>query len=134
MLPVHTKGAKFMIHQVFKASKIASSEWQKAFNSKDAAGCALQYTEEAIMHAKPLGTFHGRSQIQAFWQDIMNKGFSNVQYNNVKWRAENNNSFILTADWTMNKAFGVVHKEHWKIQNDGKARLEFDVFEILGEK
>ena len=43
-------------------------------------------------------------------------------------------NYILTSKWTMNKAFGVVHKEVWTMQEDGKARLTYDEFEVLGER
>lgn len=34
----------------------------------------------------------------------------------------------------MNKAFGVVHREHWVVQEDGHARLVSDYFEVQGER
>jgi len=34
----------------------------------------------------------------------------------------------------MNKAFGVVHREHWIVQRDGIARLLNDEFEVMGER
>lgn len=34
----------------------------------------------------------------------------------------------------MNKAFGVVHKEHWAMQCDGSAKLVSDCFEVQGER
>ena len=42
--------------------------------------------------------------------------------------------YILTASWTMNKAFGVVHREHWALEADGCARLVSDDFEVQGER
>ncbi|WP_028022357.1 YybH family protein [Enterovibrio calviensis] len=115
--------------------KAGITAWQEAFNNQDAAGCAAQYAEGTLMVARPFGEFTGRAEIQAFWQQIMDQGFADVDYTNVKWEAaEGDDGFILSADWTMNKAFGVVHREHWKIQEDGKARLVFDEFEVQGER
>ncbi len=108
--------------------------WQAAFNKQDAAGCAAQYSQEAVMHARPFGTFKGREEIQAFWQGIFHKGYRQVEYSNVKWQQAEGQGFLLTSSWTMNKAFGVVHKEHWVIEADGKARLLNDDFEIQGER
>ncbi|MBE1276507.1 nuclear transport factor 2 family protein [Enterovibrio baiacu] len=110
--------------------------WQDAFNNQDAAGCAAQYADNTtLMIARPFGEFTGREEIQAFWQQIMDQGFADVDYTNVKWEpVEGDEGYILSADWTMNKAFGVVHREHWKIQEDGKARLVFDEFEVQGER
>ncbi|NRA85198.1 MAG: nuclear transport factor 2 family protein [Gammaproteobacteria bacterium] len=110
------------------------SAWQKAFNNQDAAGCAAQYTEDCIMEAKPLGVFKGREQILGCWQNIIDQGFANVEYSNVKWEAAEDGGYILTSNWEMNKAFGVVHREHWIVEQDGKARLKSDSFEIQGEK
>ncbi|XQW84825.1 nuclear transport factor 2 family protein [Thalassotalea piscium] len=110
------------------------STWQKAFNSQNAAGCAAQYTEDCIMEAKPLGVFKGREEILGCWQNIMDKGFADVKYSNVKWEAAQDGGYILTSSWEMNKAFGVVHREHWIVEQDGKARLKSDSFEIQGEK
>ena len=110
------------------------SAWQKAFNNQDAAGFAAQYTEDCIMEAKPLGVFKGREQILGCWQNIIDQGFVNVEYSNVKWEAAEDGGYILTSNWEMNKAFGVVHREHWIVEQDGKARLKSDSFEIQGEK
>jgi len=110
------------------------SAWQKAFNNQDAAGCAAQYTEDCIMEAKPLGVFKGREEILGCWKNIIDQGFANVEYSNVKWEAAEDGGYILTSSWEMNKAFGVVHREHWIVEQDGKARLKSDSFEIQGEK
>lgn len=121
-------------NNILALCKEGISAWQKAFNNQDAAGCAAQYTEDCIMQAKPLGVFKGREEILACWQNIIAQGFSNVEYSNVNWEADENGGYILTSEWEMNKAFGVVHREHWVVEADGKARLKSDSFEILGEK
>ncbi|WP_299179260.1 nuclear transport factor 2 family protein [uncultured Neptuniibacter sp.] len=108
--------------------------WKKAFNNQDAAGCAAQYTIDAVMEARPFGIFKGREEIQNFWQDIIDKGFSDVAYSDVHWEKAENGGYLLTSKWTMNTAFGVVHSEHWIIDSDGKARLVNDIFEVLGER
>ena len=108
--------------------------WKKAFNNQDASGCAARYSEDCIMEAKPIGVFKGREEIEACWQNIIEQGFSNVVYSNTKWKQAADGGFILTSDWEMNKAFGVIHKEHWIIESDGIARLKSDSFEIQGDK
>ncbi|USD43776.1 nuclear transport factor 2 family protein [Vibrio sp. SCSIO 43135] len=123
-----------MNNSVLDACKAGISAWQSAFNQGNAKGCAQQYAEGTTMVAKPFGTFVGREAIENFWQGIIDQGFSNVEYQDVEWTAEGEDGFILTSSWTMNKAYGVVHKEHWKLQADGKARLEYDEFEVLGER
>lgn len=38
-------------------------------------------------------------------------------------------SALLTSDWKMNKANGVIYKELWVMQEDGSAKLREDDFE-----
>lgn len=123
-----------MSQALLEACQAGIAAWKHAFNNQDAKGCAEQYQEGTIMHAKPFGRFEGREQIQAFWQNIIDQGFSDVAYTETRWEKVDESSYILTSNWTMNKAFGVVHKEVWTIQDDGKARLTYDEFEVQGER
>ncbi len=124
-----------MTQHILTACQEGISGWQQAFNQGNAAGCADHYAPDAIMVAKPFepDTYTGREQIRAFWQNIINQRYAEVTYQDVTWEAEGIDGYILTAKWTMNKAFGAVHREHWKIQPDGKARLVYDEFEVQGE-
>lgn len=119
---------------LLQACKDGIATWQHAFNNQDAAGCAAQYKEDAVMQARPFGTFTGRDEIQAFWQNIIDQGFAEVDYTDVKWKPAEGEGYILSSRWTMNKAFGVVHREHWVLDTDGKARLVSDDFEVQGER
>lgn len=119
---------------VLEICKQGIKKWREAFNAQDAIGCSNQYTQNCTMHARPFGTFEGKDAIQAFWQDIMDKGFKDVAYTDEKWERCGDDGYILSSKWTMNNAFGVVHKEHWVIQSDGCARLVHDDFEIQGER
>ena len=123
-----------MTQSTLEACKAAIGAWQQAFNRQDAAGCAAQYQEDAIMEARPMGTFKGRAQIQAFWQQIIDGGYCDVDYTDVEWQKVDDNSYILTSKWTMNKAYGVVNRELWVLQADGSAKLKEDDFEIQGER
>ncbi|MBN3494849.1 YybH family protein [Vibrio neptunius] len=123
-----------MSQLVLEACQAGIEAWKAAFNRQDAKGCAEKYAEDTTMIAKPFGTFEGREQIQAFWQNIIDQGFSDVSYTDTKWEKVDDNNYILSSKWTMNKAFGVVHKEVWTLQEDGKARLTYDEFEVLGER
>ena len=123
-----------MSQSVLEACQAGIEAWKAAFNRQDAKGCAEQYAEGTTMIAKPFGTFEGREQIQAFWQNIIDQGFSDVSYTDTTWEKVNDNNYILSSKWTMNKAFGVVHKEVWTLQEDDKARLTYDEFEVLGER
>ena len=123
-----------MSNQVLEACKKGIAAWQTAFNNQNAQGCAAQYNEDCVMHARPFGTFEGREAIQAFWQGIIDQGFKDVDYTDVKWEEHQDGGYILTSSWTMNKAFGVVHREHWVVEADGHARLISDDFEVQGER
>ncbi|WP_297478613.1 nuclear transport factor 2 family protein [uncultured Photobacterium sp.] len=123
-----------MTQSVLVRAQAGISAWKIAFNNQDAAGCAAQYAEDAIMEAQPFGIFEGRKAIQAFWQNIIDQGFKDVDYTNMVWQSDNDTGYILMADWMMNKAFGVVHKEVWRLQADGEARLTYDKFEVVGER
>ena len=114
---------------ILDAVQQASSRWQAAFNSGDAAGCAAEYESTAVMHARPFGTYTGTAEIQAFWQKIIDDGFSDVEYLNPKIEVLDDTSATLTSGWKMNKAKGIIHKELWVLQDDGSAKLREDDFE-----
>ena len=117
---------------VLSAVKKASGQWQTAFNSGDAAGCAAQYESSAVMHARPFGTFKGTAEIHGFWQKLVDDGFSDVEYVDPKIEVVDATSALLTSGWKMNKASGVIHKELWVLQADGSAKLREDDFEAKG--
>ena len=119
-------------NKVLGAVSKASQAWQSAFNSGDAAGCAAQYEDNAVMHARPFGTFSGTAEIQAFWQKLIADGFSGMDYIDPKVEVVDSGSAILSSGWKMNKAGGVIHKELWVLQADGSAKLREDDFEALG--
>lgn len=114
---------------VINAVRKASSQWQAAFNAGDAAGCAAQYEQNAVMHARPFGVFNGIKGIQHFWDNLINDGYADVSYVNPRIEVVDDHSARLTADWTMNNASGVIHNELWVIQTDGTAKLREDDFE-----
>ena len=117
---------------VVAAIKQASKQWKSAFNSGDAAGCAAQYESNAVMQAQPFGTFTGKTDIQTFWQKLIDDGFTDVEYIDPQIQVVDKNQAILTARWQMNKASGVIHKELWVLQDDGTAKLRSDHFEAIG--
>ncbi|WP_295895820.1 nuclear transport factor 2 family protein [uncultured Vibrio sp.] len=121
-------------NSVLLACQQGIEAWKTAFNHQDAEGCAAQYQVNCTMEAQPFGVFEGREAIQAFWQNIIDQGFSDVSYTDVQWTKVGEDGYLLTSSWTMNKAFGVVHKEHWVIESDGVARLASDHFEVQGER
>ena len=117
---------------VLDALSKASEQWKAAFNSGDAAGCASQYEPDAIMTGKPFGTFNGTEEIKAFWQKLIDEGFSNVEYINPEIEVIDESSAVLSSGWKMNNAKGVITKELWVLQSDGSAKLRIDEFEAQG--
>ena len=107
----------------------ASAQWRSAFNSGNAKACAEQYESDAVMHARPFGTFIGTEQIQTFWQQLIDDGYSDVEYINPQVEVIDEASALLTSEWKMNKAKGVIHKELWVLQEDGSVKLKEDDFE-----
>ncbi len=115
--------------KLLDAIKKASTMWKSAFNSGNAIGCAEQYEKNAVMHARPFGTFTGTTEIQSFWQKLIDEGYSDVEYINPKIEVINETSAVLKSGWKMNKASGVIHKELWVLQDNGAAKLREDDFE-----
>lgn len=122
-------GKEFTLHS---AVAKASRAWRDAFNAGDAAAAAALYEKDAVMVAKPFGTFKGREAIQAFWTDIIDKGFAEVVYYNTQTTVvdQSLSAARVSADWTMNHAKGVITNELWVLQPDGTALLREDHFEI----
>ena len=110
--------------------KKASEQWQAYFNAGDASGCAGQYEKDAIMQVKPFGIFKGHAEIMAFWQKIIDDGFSEVEYIDPQFEVLDETRVLLKSGWRMNKASGVIHKELWVLQDDGAAKLREDSFEV----
>lgn len=118
--------------KVTKAVQEASERWKNAFNSGDAAGCSAQYEATAVMQADPFGTFEGTESIRAFWQQLVDDGFSDVEYLDPKLEVIDEQSAVLSSGWKMNKAQGTIHRELWVVQEDGTAKLREDHFEAQG--
>lgn len=117
---------------VLDSVSTASRKWKDAFNSGDAAECAAQYEDNAVMNAKPFGIYTGTTEIKEFWQKLIHDGFSDVDYIDPIVEVVDERSAILKSGWKMNKAAGVIHKELWIIQSDGTAKLREDDFEAQG--
>ncbi|WDE05935.1 nuclear transport factor 2 family protein [Thalassomonas viridans] len=109
----------------------ASETWKNAFNQGNAELCARQYTPGAVMRARPFGTFTGYEAIKAFWQDLIDKGFSDVNYIEPVYEVIDEQNVLLSSRWRMNNAGGVIHKELWQRQADGEFKLAQDEFEVL---
>ncbi|CUH52930.1 YybH family protein [Shimia marina] len=110
----------------------ASRAWRDAFNAGDATAAAALYEEDAIMVAKPFGTFEGRDAIQAFWQNLIENGYDDIVYTQTTTQVvdQSLNAAQVSAQWRMNKAHGIITNELWVMQPDGTALLREDHFEV----
>ena len=117
--------------KVIEAVNLASSKWKNAFNSGDSKGCAAQYEADAVMHARPFGTFTGTEEIAAFWEKLITDGFAEIEYFDTEVEVIDEKSAVLKSNWKMNNAAGAIYKELWVLQEDGCALLREDEFEAL---
>ena len=62
-------------NEILVAVKAVSTQWKAAFNSGDVANCALLYENTAHVVTRPFGTYIGTTEIQAFWQKLIDDGF-----------------------------------------------------------
>lgn len=107
-----------------------SRQWIQDFNNKNVRGCVDAYTANAVVNARPMGTFNGIAEIEGFWRPFIETGASDLEYNNIVVAVENDNTVLLKADWSMNIGKGVIIQERWVKQADGKWLLEHDDFEV----
>ena len=118
-----------MTQDIKTAALAASDKWQATFNAGNGEGCADFYEEDALMVAAPFGEFRGRAAIRDFWNDLVAKGFADVTYIDRKVEVLDDTAAVISAGWTMNHARGVITKELWVLQHDGRALLREDFFE-----
>jgi len=107
-----------------------SQKWIEAFNKGDADTCIAGYQADAIINAKPLGTFTGTDEIDAFWRPFMASGAGALKYSDVKLEVVDASTVLLSASWTMNVGCGIITLEKWVLQNEGNWLLAQDDFEI----
>lgn len=108
----------------------ASQQWIASFNRGDADACVGAYTPDAVIQAKPLGIFRGRSTIEDFWRPFMASGAKDLVYHNINVEVVDESTVLLSAEWSMNVGRGIITKEKWSKQQDEVWRLEEDHFEI----
>ena len=107
----------------------ASEKWVSNFNSRNTTEIANTYVEDAILVAKPFGTFNGRKAIAEFWTPFVESGATELKYSNIKVKVINQKKAIISANWHMNIGNGKVTKETW-IKIDGQWKIVEDHFEV----
>ena len=117
---------------ILDAVNDALRQWVEAFNAGDLDGCVALYAADAVMHAKPSGTFIGIDEIREYWRVVIKEGFEEVEFIEPKMELIDEEQVLVTGGWRMDRLRGVVHKDLWVLQPDGTARLLEDNFEMLG--
>ncbi|MGQ5523392.1 nuclear transport factor 2 family protein [Chitinimonas sp. PSY-7] len=118
-------------HKVLFDFLIASQQWVAAFNAGNARQCADTYIDNAVMEAQPFGIYTGRDAIYSFWNDLVSKGATNLQYLQPVLEVIDANTVLLSANWSMNIGHGRIYRERW-VQQDGRWMLADDHFGLLG--
>ncbi|MFT4579494.1 MAG: ketosteroid isomerase-like protein [Nitrospinales bacterium] len=108
----------------------SSQKWIEAFNKGDADTCIAGYQADAVINAKPLGTFTGTDEIDAFWRPFMAAGAGALEYKDVQLEVVDASTVLLSASWTMNVGRGIITLEKWVLQIDDNWLLAQDDFEI----
>ena len=122
-----------MQQQLIAKTREASEQWQRSFNQGDASGCASMYEQQADMLAKPFGHYRGQKDIESFWQQLIDQGYTDIRYLEPKIEVIDDRTTVLSSDWAMNKAQGVITRELWVMQDDGQMRLREDHFEAKSD-
>ena len=107
----------------------ASDRWIAMFNQGDTTGCVAAYHPDAVIEAKPVGTFQGHLAIDAFWRPFMAAGAGELVYSRRRYQVQDEHNVLLSAEWSMNVGRGIITKEHWQLEGD-RWILRFDAFEI----
>ena len=105
-------------------------EWIRNFNEGNLEHCVSAYTPDAVMNAKPFGTFTGQRAIGAYWKLFIESDTGELAYRNVKLQSQGENTVHLTGEWTTNNGRGLVLLEIWVKQNDGSWRIVSDNYEV----
>lgn len=107
-----------------------SQKWIQSFNKGDVESCVAGYQSNAVINAKPLGTFKGTAEIDAFWRPFMGSGAGDLKYADVSLQVVDASTVLLSASWSMNVGRGIITMEEWVLQDNGNWLLAQDDFEI----
>jgi len=107
----------------------ASKSWISNFNSGNTKAISNAYAEDAVMVAKPFGTFEGRKAISEFWTPFVQSGASDLVYSNTNVEVISDKKAIISSHWQMNVGKGIITNETWE-KIDGIWLLTEDHFEV----
>ena len=108
----------------------ASKKWIEAFNRGDIRYCSEQYLEQAVMDARPMGQYTGRTEIYDFWRNFVSStGATNLSYTEIDIEVLDKDSAKLSAKWSMNVGKGFISKEFW-VKKEGTWFFSEDDFTV----
>ncbi|OMH25565.1 alpha/beta fold hydrolase [Motiliproteus sp. MSK22-1] len=117
--------------EVRKATLTANNNWIKAFNTKNIIAVTNTYTENAVLNARPFGTYSGREEISRFWEKMLADGASDFRLTESRVFVLDDKRATSYGLWEMNKGQGIIYKSIWNLDADGKAKLSEGDFEML---
>lgn len=108
----------------------ASKQWINHFNNGNAQECANGYTSISVMRALPFGVKYSQEEILSFWTSLIESGANNLVYTNVSVEVVDEQTALLSAQWSMNIGEGIIYQEKWIKENE-KWLLSYDDFEVF---
>lgn len=108
----------------------ASKQWIENFNSGNAEECANGYQSNAVMRATPFGVKYNKEEVLEFWTSLIGSGANNLVYTDVSVEVVDEQTAMLSANWSMNIGEGIIYQEKWVKENNNWV-LEYDDFEVL---
>lgn len=113
-----------------KEVEAASKKWVDNFNEGQVEYCIDAYSNDALMQAKPFGTFKGKQEIGDFWRPFVASGAGYLVYRNTTIKEIDPRTVHIASDWSMNVGEGIITKEKWVKEEDNVWRLQEDHFEV----
>lgn len=107
-----------------------SKNWISNFNEGNTTKISNAYLEDAVMVAKPFGTFKGKKAIGEFWTPFIKSGATDLKYTDTKVKVINKNKAIISSNWSMNIGKGIITNETW-VKVNGTWKLKNDLFEAI---
>ena len=114
-------------------AKAASEKWIAEFNKGNYQYLGDHYTMNAVMITHPIGAFHGRPDITAFWKKLIASGAKDLVYIDPKYTLVNEHTLHVSSKWKMNIGDGYITLEKWIKEADGAWRLQLDDFTIVNQ-
>ncbi|TIV61850.1 DUF4440 domain-containing protein [Mesorhizobium sp.] len=118
-----------------EAIEAANAEFVKAYNSKDAAGVASKYADDAAAFPPDMARVEGRQNIQKLWQGAIDMGISELRLTTVDVQesgdfAFESGSFSLKAPGKDSKVVDATGKYVvvWKKDQNGGWKLYRDIW------